>query len=123
MTITVQFDGKRARLFEDGQEIAPERGLAIARALSDTYRPTHHVYIAFSPARSAYKVGHSEKPQERVRALKAELIYSRLCDDYTHVKRVQKALVAELERCGQPIEDEWFALPAEMLADIIKLHG
>lgn len=123
MTITVQFDGKRARLLEDGQEVARERGREIARALSETYRPTHHVYIAFSPTRGAYKVGHSEKPHERVRALKAELVYSRLCDDYTQVKRAQKALAAELQHCGHPIEDEWFALSAETLADILRRHG
>ncbi len=123
MTITVQYDGKRARLLEDGQEITREQGLAIARALSETYRPSHHVYIAFSPARGAYKVGHSEKPHDRVRALKAELVYSRLCDDYTQVKRAQKALVAELERSGHPIENEWFALSAETLADILRRHG
>lgn len=122
MTITVQFEGRRAYLLEDGEAVPRERGLAIARALAEAYQPVHHVYIAFSPARGAYKVGHSEKPHERVRALKAELVYSRECDSYNQVKRAQTALVAELERCGQIVEDEWFSLPAEVLADILQRH-
>jgi hypothetical protein len=122
MTITVQFDGKRARLFENGQEVTREQGLMLVRALADTYTPPHHVYIAYSPTRAAYKVGHSEKPHERVRALKAELVYSHQCDNYSHMKQVQKALIAELERCGQPVEDEWFALTADTLADILRRY-
>lgn len=122
MTITVIFEGERAFLLEDGQPVARERGLSLARALAETYQPVHHLYVAFSPGRGAYKVGHSEKPHERVRTLKAELVFSRACESYTHMKRMQMALIAEFERCGQPIADEWFALPAEQLADILERH-
>lgn len=120
MTITVQFDGTRAHLLEDGDEVSPERGLAITRALAETYPPAHFVYVAYSPARGAYKVGHSEKPHERVRALKAELVYSRECPSYADVRRAQAALVAEIVRCGHIVEDEWYSLPAAALADILK---
>lgn len=122
--LTITFDAAgRAVLTQHGQPVPHETGLRIARLLTEAYPPRLIVYAAFCDRRGAYKIGFSEHPASRVKALKARLIATCPCPDYPTIKRTQAAVVAALAAAGREVEPEWFALDAAAAFAILTAHG
>ncbi|NDJ63170.1 MAG: GIY-YIG nuclease family protein [Chloroflexi bacterium] len=123
MSIEIHFEGERPIILEDGEAVSAERGAFLAQALAQAYQMPRYVYIAYSPTLDAYKVGHSEHPDRRAKALKAQLIHQIQCPNLRHTKQLQRVVAQAFAEHGTEVADEWFALAPGDVEMLIQQHA